>query len=52
MDLRNKRRALHDLSGGLGVVAGLARFYSIPTTFVLMFGIWVIGATLINLLAR
>jgi len=54
MDLRNKRRALHGLSGGIGVVAGLAGFvggfYSVPTAIVLMFGIWIIGATLINVL--
>ena len=52
MNLRNKRRELHGLVGGIGVVAGLAGyvggFYSPATATVLMFGIWIIGATLVN----
>lgn len=54
MNLRNKRRELHGFVGGLGVVAGLAGFvgglYSPATTIVLMFAIWIIGATLVNVL--
>jgi hypothetical protein len=52
MGLRNKRRELHGLVGGIGVVAGLAGyvggFYPPATATVAMFGIWIIGATLVN----
>ena len=54
MGFRGKRRALHGLNGGIGLVAGLAgfvgNFYSDTTAIVLMLGIWIIGATLINVL--
>lgn len=53
MNLKGKRRELHGLIGGLGVVAALAGFvghyFSTATTIVLTFGIWIIGATLVNL---
>ena len=52
MNLRNKRRELHGLVGGVGVVAALAgfvgHFYSSGTAITLAFGIWIIGATLVN----
>lgn len=52
MQLRGKRRELHGLVGGVGVVVGLAgyvgQFYSNATATVLMFGVWIIGATLVN----
>ena len=52
MNLRNKRRELHGLVGGIGVVAGLAGyiggFYAPATATVAMFGIWIVGATLVN----
>lgn len=52
MKLRSKRRELHGLVRGLGVVAALAGFvgqyYSNATAIVLAFGIWIIGATLVN----
>ena len=54
MGLRQKRRAWMGVIGGLGVVAGLAGFvgnwYSNGTAIVLMFGIWIVGATLVKLL--
>jgi len=54
MNLKNKRRELHGFVGGVGVVAGLAgyvgHFYSNATATVLMFGIWIIGTTLVNVL--
>ena len=54
MNLREKRRELHGLVGGAGFVAGLGGFvggfYSIPTAIVAAFGIWIIGATLVNVL--
>ena len=54
MSIRNKRRELHGPVGGLGVVAALAgfvgHFYSNSTAIVLAFGIWIIGATLVNVL--
>lgn len=53
MKLFKRRRELHGVIGGIGVVAGLAgyvgNFYSAPTATVMMFGIWIIGATLVNL---
>jgi hypothetical protein len=53
MDFRNKRRELHGVVGGLGVVAGIAGFvggaWPAGTTITLMFGIWIVGATLVNL---
>jgi len=54
MTFRNKRRELQGLVGGIGVVAGLGGFvggyYSVPTTIVAMFGIWIIGTLLVNLM--
>ena len=55
MNLRNKRRELHGLVGGIGVFAALAgfigHFYSSGTAITLAFGIWIIGATLVDVLA-
>ena len=52
MNLKKKRRELHGLVGGAGVVAALAgfvgHFYSNGTAIVLATGIWIIGATLVN----
>ena len=52
MNLKNKRRELHGLVGGVGVIAALGgfvgHFYSTSTAIVLAFGIWIIGATLVN----
>jgi hypothetical protein len=52
MALRQKRRQLHGLVGALGLVAGsgglVARWYPAGTAIVLMFGIWMVGATLVN----
>lgn len=54
MNLRGKRRELHGLVGGLGLVAGLGgyvgRFYAPETATVAMLGIWIVGATLVNVL--
>lgn len=54
MKISEKRRELHGLVGGVGVVAGLGGFvggfYSVPTAIVAMFGVWIIGATLVNVL--
>lgn len=54
MNLRRKRRELHGLVGGIGLVAGLAgfvgAFYAPRTAIVAMFGIWIVGATLVNVL--
>jgi hypothetical protein len=53
MDLRYKRRALHGVVGGLGCVAALggfaAGFYPPGVTIFLTFGIWILGAVLVNL---
>jgi len=52
MQLKTKRRELHGLVGGIGVVALLGgfvgHFYSGGTAIVLGVGIWIIGATLVN----
>lgn len=54
MQLRNKRRELHGLIGAIGVATALGgfvgHFYSVPTTIVLTFAIWAVGATLVNVL--
>jgi hypothetical protein len=54
MDWKRRKRPLMGLVGGLGVVAALAGlvggFYSPTTSIVLAFGIWIIGATLVNVL--
>jgi hypothetical protein len=54
MDLKSKRRELQGLNGALGLVAGLGgfvgHFYSPTVALFLMLAIWIVGATLINLL--
>ncbi|MGC9369552.1 MAG: hypothetical protein ACP5DX_08460 [Paracoccaceae bacterium] len=56
MGLKHKRRELHGVVGGLGVVVALAGFVggwmSPTTTIVVTFGVWIIGATLVNLLTE
>ncbi len=54
MDWKSKRRELQGVNGALGVVAGLGGYvghlYSYGMATFLMFGIWILGATVINLL--
>jgi hypothetical protein len=54
MGLKHKRRELHGLVGVLGVLAALGgfvgRYYSVGTAIVAAFGIWAVGATLVNVL--
>lgn len=54
MRLKSKRRELQAVNGAVGLVAGLGgivgRMYAPETGIFLMFAIWIIGATLINLL--
>ncbi len=54
MDWKNRKRPLMGLVGALGVVAALGGFvggfYSPSTAIVLALGIWIIGATLVNVL--
>ncbi len=54
MDLKAKRRKLHGLNGAVGLVAGLGGYvghlYSYALATFLMLAIWMVGATLINLL--
>ena len=54
MKLRSKRNELQGLNGAIGLVAGLGGyvggFYSYATATFLMLAIWIVGATLINLL--
>ena len=53
MSLRGKRRQWHGVVGGLGVVAALGGivggWYSIPTAIVLALAVWIVGATVVNL---
>lgn len=53
MDLRSRRRQLHGVVGGLGVVAALAGFvggaWTPTTTVVITFAVWILGATLVTL---
>ena len=54
MDLKHKRRQLQGLNGAVGLAAGLGGYvgnlYSDSFATFLMLAIWIIGATLINLL--
>ncbi len=56
MDLRHKRRELQGLNGAVGLAAGLAGYvghlYSNGMATFLMFAIWIVGATLINVLTE
>ena len=55
MKLSEKRKPLMGVVGALGVVAALAGFVggfmSPTTTIVVAGGIWILGATLVNLIA-
>lgn len=54
MNLKSKRRELQGVNGAVGLVAGLGGFvghlYSSAIATFLMLAIWIVGATLINLL--
>lgn len=54
MGWKSKRREWHGVSGALGLVAGLAGFvgglYPPGIAVFLMLAIWILGATLVNLL--
>ena len=54
MDLRNKRRELQAVNGAVGLVLGLGGYvgqlYSPALATFLMFAVWIVGATVINLL--
>lgn len=54
MDLKSKRRELQGLNGAVGLAAGLGGYvgnlYSWGVATFLMMAIWMVGATLINLL--
>ena len=52
MNLKNERRALQGIMGGIGVVcliAGGVGFIPMPTAIVLAFSFWIIGTTVVNL---
>ncbi|RYH09805.1 hypothetical protein [Tropicimonas sp. IMCC6043] len=54
MDLKSKRRELQAVNGAVGLVAGLGGYvgnlYSYALATFLMLAIWIVGATLVNLL--
>jgi hypothetical protein len=54
MDFRSKRRELHGVVGAIGLAAGLGGYvgglYSPGFGTFLMLSIWIVGATLVNLL--
>lgn len=54
MNLKSKRRELQGVNGAVGLVVGLGGFvgHLYPPTLAvfLMLAIWIVGATLINLL--
>lgn len=55
MDWKHKRTALMGVVGGLGVVAALGGVVGIyPWNWAIFaaFGIWIVGAVLVNLMAR
>ncbi|MDJ0822119.1 MAG: hypothetical protein QNJ09_09985 [Paracoccaceae bacterium] len=53
MNLRQRKKDMMGLVGGLGVVIALGGFvggwYSPGTTITLTFGVWILGALLVNL---
>jgi len=54
MQLRTRRKELHGLNGAVGLVAGLGGYvgelYPNTVATFAMLAIWIVGATLINLL--
>ena len=54
MNLRHKRKELQGLNGAVGLAAGLGGYlghlYSNDVATFLMLAIWIVGATLINVL--
>ena len=54
VDLRSKRKQLQGLNGAVGLAAGLGGYvgnlYTPGMATFLMLSIWIVGATLINLL--
>jgi len=54
MDFRTKRRELQAVNGAVGLVLGLGGYvgqlYSPTLATFLMFAVWIVGATVINLL--
>ena len=54
MELKSKRRELQGLNGAVGLVVGLGGYlgnlYRDDLATFLMLAIWIVGATLINLL--
>ena len=54
MDLKSKRRELQGVNGAVGLVVGLGGYvgqlYSPALATFLMLAVWIVGATLINLL--
>ena len=54
MELRSRRRELQAVNGAVGLVLGLGGYigqlYSNALATFLMFAVWIVGATLINLL--
>ena len=54
MSFRSKRREPHAVNGAIGLVLGLGGYvgqlYSNALATFLMFAVWIVGATLINLL--
>ncbi len=54
MDLKSKRRELQGVNGAAGLVAGLGGYmgqlYPVALATFLMIAIWIVGATVINLL--
>ena len=54
LSLRSKRRELQAVNGAVGLVLGLGGYigqlYSSALATFLMFAVWIVGATLINLL--
>jgi hypothetical protein len=54
MKLKSKRRELQGVNGAVGLAVGLGGYvghlYSVALATFLMFAIWIVGATLINLL--
>jgi hypothetical protein len=56
MDFKSKRRELQAVNGAVGLALGLGGYvgqlYSATLATFLMFTVWIIGATVINLLTE